>query len=301
MQSPIFIVGLHRTGSSLLTNIFRKNPNILIFEEMHFLSAWRKDFNNFHKIYLKNNKNIKSTKKLVELFFSKDKFPGLNTPFWNYFEKHPEEKELKDLLTSNLLNSNNSLESIFKIIIEKTTYYRGYERCCVKFPMHISFVPRLFEWYPDSKIIHITRDPRAILVSKKNDPGGIIRRKDWGPVVAFLLRRLMLFYVFLQFYKASKIHDTLKFHKNYFLVKYEDLLNNQLCTIKKLCEFTNMQFHDGMSNPQKGQYSSITGEKREGFDKASAFRWKNEIWPYEDKLMSFLAKSSMGRFGIQYR
>ena len=118
MQNPIFIVGLHRTGSSLLTNIFRKNPNILIFEEMHFLSLWRKDFRYINKKYVKNIRNLKSTKKLVELFFSKEKVAGLNTPFWRYFQKHPGEKKLKNILIKNIYNSDKSLESIFKIIVE---------------------------------------------------------------------------------------------------------------------------------------------------------------------------------------
>jgi hypothetical protein len=52
-----------------------------------------------------------------------------------------------------------------------------------------------------------------------------------------------------------------------------------------------------MSNPKRGQYSSITGERKEGFDPNSVIRWKNEILPYENKLMAFLTKSSMKRFG----
>jgi len=299
MQNPIFIVGLHRTGSSLLTNIFRSNPNILIFEEMHFLSPWRKDFRHIYKKYAKGNLSAESAKSLVELFFSKNKKHGMDTPFWKYFERNPGEKKLKDMLTSNLSNSNNSLENIFKTIIEKTTFYRGYERCCVKFPMYISFAPQLLKWYSDSKIIHITRDPRAILVSKKNDPGGILRRYNWNPIVSFLLRRIMLFYVFIQFFWASKVHSRLKSQKNYFLVKYEELLNNPLFTIQKLCEFTNTKFDDRMSNPKRGQYSSITGERKGGFDPNSAIRWKNEILPFENKLMAYLTKSSMKRFDYQ--
>lgn len=297
MQNPIFIVGLHRTGSSLLTNILRKNPNILIFEEMHFLTPWRKDFRNIHKKYLKNNLNAKSARNLIELFFSNNKIPGLNTPFWKYFERHPKENELKALLNISLLNSDNSLESIFKIVTEKTAYYRGYSQYCVKFPVYINYAPQLFKWFPDSKIILIIRDPRAILVSKKNDPGGILRRINWNPVFAFFLKRMMLIFVFIQFFWASKIHSKLKLHRNYFLVKYEELLDNPLNTIHKLCEFINIRFDDRMSNPKKGQYSSITGERKEGFDKSSAFRWKNNILPYENKLLYLLSKSSLRRFG----
>ena len=297
MQNPIFIVGLHRSGSSLLTNIFRKNPNILIFEEMHFLSPWRKDFRSINRKYFKNNGSLKSTQKLVELIFSKKKIAGLNTPFWKYFKKHSNEKKLKDILIGEIYNSNKSLESIFKIIIEKSTEYRGYKRCCVKFPTYINFVPKLFEWYPNAKIIHITRDPRAILISKKKDPGGILCRRKWDPMCSFMIKRLMLLYVFYQFFLTSKIYYKYKTHKNYFLVKYEELLTNPLMTVQNLCKFTNIKFDGCMLNPKRGQYSSITGERKEGFDKVSAFRWKNEILPLEDQLMSVLAKSSMKRFG----
>ena len=69
--------------------------------------------------------------------------------------------------------------------------------------------------------------------------------------------------------------------------------------IQQLCKFTNIQYDDRMSNPKMGQYSSITGKRKEGFDKDSAFRWKNQIWPVENKLMYFLTKSSLKRFGYQ--
>jgi hypothetical protein len=54
-----------------------------------------------------------------------------------------------------------------------------------------------------------------------------------------------------------------------------------------------------MLNPKKGQYSSITGEKKSGLDKEAAFRWQNVISPFEKNLMSILAKSSMQRLGYK--
>ncbi len=35
-----------------------------------------------------------------------------------------------------------------------------------KTPTHYKYVPTLLEWYPEAKIIHTFRDPRAILVSQ---------------------------------------------------------------------------------------------------------------------------------------
>jgi hypothetical protein len=69
--------------------------------------------------------------------------------------------------------------------------------------------------------------------------------------------------------------------------------------VKKLCQFIDIPFDDSMSNPKMGQYSSITGERREGFDKESAYRWRKEILPFEKLMMSVLTRSSMRRFGYE--
>jgi hypothetical protein len=47
--------------------------------------------------------------------------------------------------------------------------------------MYINFVPQLFEWYSDARIIHITREPRAIITGERRegfDKGSAFRWKD---------------------------------------------------------------------------------------------------------------------------
>jgi hypothetical protein len=233
---------------------------------------------------------------MIELIFSRRWEPGIASPFWYYDIKEVNNYDFKTILSDRMMKSNKSLESIFKIIIEEITASKGYSRCCMKFPVSVNYVPKLVEWYPECKIIHITRDPRAIAISKTNDPGGTQKIIERHPYLRFAIRKMMINYVLLQYIWATKLHCKYNEIKNYALFKYEDLLAEPENTIRRLCEFTDIDFFQEMLNPKAGQASSITGKTHKGFNKKAATHWKESIHPYEEKIITRLTIKSMKRF-----
>ena len=107
----------------------------------------------------------------------------------------------------------------------------------------------------------------------------------------------MIFFVILQFLWSSKIHLKYKHLDNYLLLRYEDLLDNPEKVIKKLCDFCEIDYLNGMLNPDEGQASSLTGKKSSGFDKAASNRWKQHITGFENKLITFILNKSKKRLG----
>ena len=299
MDNPIFIVGLPRSGSTLWAKILEKNKNILRFREMFFLRPWGKDFRYFYRKKVGDLSIENNITKMIELIFSGEKIAGINGTFWEDMGKI-NDNDLKDKIHNKILNSDKSLENIFKIIIEETTKFKGYKRCFVKFPVYFSYIPKLLEWYPQCKVIHITRDPRAIAISKTNDPGGtqkLIKKYSQINHISYFIKKIMIFFVIFQYIWDSKVHNKCKKFQNYALFRYEDLLNNPEKTILELCEFSKIKFNKRMLYPDEGEESSLTGKKRKGFDKKAAFRWKNVISPLEKKIVTFFTKNSMKRFG----
>ena len=147
--------------------------------------------------------------------------------------------EMVSVLSSahKIKDSDRSLGSIFKILLEEITAFNGQNRFCVKFPLYVNYIPMLMQWFPKCRVIHIIRDPRAITASKTNDPdgtGAIIRRY---PYLRFLIRKIMIFFVIMQYIWSSKLHCKFKKYENYALFKYEDLLVDQEIVIKDLCQF----------------------------------------------------------------
>ena len=302
MENPIFIVGLRRSGSTLWLNIFAANQNIFRMGEMELLTPWRKDFRYFLQKQVGDLSNEKNIDKMLELMFSSEKVPGITGPFWyTDIKRKLNDPNLKKRISNRLLGSDKSLNSIIKILIEEITYFKGHNRCCIKFPVYVNHVPELLQWYPGCKIIHIIRDPRAIAISKTNDPGGTARIINKFPYLKFIIRKMMLFFVIIQYIWTSRLHLKFKGIENYALFKYEDLLVDPERVIKELCEFTKIDYVPEMLNPQhkeqKGQTSSVTGERYDSFNKKAAIHWKNVISPFEERVITLLTKSSMRRFG----
>lgn len=299
MDNPIFIVGLPRSGSTLWAKILEKNENILRFREMFFLRPWRKDFRYFYRKKVGDLSINKNISKMITLIFSDKKKSGIDETFWEDIGKLNNEN-LKDKLYNRIKESDRSIESIFKIIIEETTKFKGYNRCFVKFPVNFNYIPKLLQWYPQCKVLHITRDPRATAISKTNDPGGtarLIKRYSQISHLSYFIKKIMIFFVIFQYNWESKVHIKCKKYQNYKLFRYEDLLLNPEKTIRELCDFSEIEFNKKMLYPGEGEESSLTGKKRKGFDKKAASRWKKVISPFEKKIVTFFTKNSMERFG----
>jgi hypothetical protein len=296
-KKPVFIVGLPRSGSTLWHNIISSGTNMLRIAEMHFLNPWRKDFRYFCKRYVGDLQVDKNVKKMVDLIFSDKSIKGLTGWFWQADINNVKNPKFKAQFYNKILESDRSLDSIFKILIQEITDFHGTERCCIKFPVYPNYIPQLLEWYPDCKILHITRDPRAIAVSRTNDPDGTRKKISKYPYLSFVIRKIMIYFVVLQYGWTSRIHCYYQNNRNYALFRYEDLLVDSERVVKQLCKFIEHDFKPEMLNPQKGQESSITRKKTNGFDKKAGSRWKKVISPFDKWLITFLTRKSVRRFG----
>ncbi len=295
---PIFIVGLPRSGSTLWSRVIGAHPDLAFFAEMHYLSVWHRDF----RTVLRNVGNLseeKNIQKLIEGIFSKQQVPGLKHGRWFWKQiRGLEENGLKEsLLKAIIACQDRTIGALFKIVIEEATRCQGKNRAVVKFPVYPAYLGHLVEWWPEGKIIHISRDPRSLAASKTNDPNGVARligRHKW---MSHFLPTLGKYFAVFQYMWDSHTHARFKDHPNYRLFLYEDLVSRPDQVIHELCEFCGIDFSESMLNPAAGQASSVTGQKSSGFDPSRAEGWKRILSPAESQFIKKITKSSMGRFG----
>jgi Sulfotransferase family len=292
---PMFIVGLPRTGSTLWAKVISQNPDILIFDEMHYLSPFRKDFRYVIKNKVGDLRSDDNVRKMVDLLFSETSVDGIRGGFW--VEIKGRKQKLKPILSMRILESDRSLGSIFRILIVESTRAFGYNHCLVKFPVHFAYAKQLRAWFPKAKIIQITRDPRATAVSKSSDSGGTERlvKKHPGYKKGIIIASKV--YVILQYIWSSYIHQKMQATKDYELFSFEELLFKPEHTLRKLCGFLEIEYTDAMLNPSKGQPSSITGQFYKGLNAEAAIRWRNKMPKRESNFIHFLTKQSMARLG----
>jgi len=240
--------------------------------------------------------------KMVELSFAKKNIPGLDSVFWRFVNidavKNP---ELKKEICRRIKQSDRSLGAIARIFIEEITRFSGRTRACVKFPVDVGHIPELVAWFPDCKIMHITRDPRAVAMSKTNDPSGTALKIRKHPCLASLIRKMAVCFVIAQYRRTARLHLRFKDLGNYRLFRYEDLLAQPERVLRELCDFIGADFTEDMLEPQKGRHehqrSSLTGKQQKAFDVSAATRWQTVISPIDNMIISRLTKRSMKRLG----
>jgi hypothetical protein len=279
------------------------SPGILRLAEPRFLARpGQRDFKFFLKSQAADLSHDEDVDKLVELCFSRKEFPGLEGAFWRFGGiKAAEDAALQKSIAEKVKESDRSLGSICRIIIEEVTRFSGYDRACVKFAVDVEHIPKLMEWFPGCKVIHITRDPRAVAMSKSNDPSGSALRILEHPRLAWLIRKLAIWHVIAQYRQSSQLHAHYRKWESYRLFRYEDLLAEPERTLRDLCGFAEIEFVPEMLDPRKGQHdhqpSSLTGKRQKSFDPAAAIRWKSVISRIDNWLISTFTLGSMRRLG----
>jgi hypothetical protein len=303
VKSPIFIVGPHRAGSTLWHNLVAMSPGILRLPEARFLGpARQRDFRYFLRTQIGDLSKEENVDRLVELCFSRRFIPGLGGALWKWKGiEMAEDPALHQAISKGIKESDRDLGSIARIFVEQLTLFSGCSRACLKFPLDVRYIPELMEWFPEGKVVHITRDPRGLAMSKSNDPSGTGPLVQRHPYLAWLIRKAALAVVILNYRLSAKSHRQLKGRPNYSLFRYEDLLAEPEKTLRELCEFIEIEFSDDMLQPQKGKHehqpSSLTGKQQKAFDPEAAIRWQRVISPFDNFLIASATRSSMRELG----
>jgi hypothetical protein len=296
----IFIVGLSRSGTTLMRKIINSSDEIGICDENHFLGhlipsqgarhAFRKIGN------LSNDENVH---RLVNYIYSgeyeRDTKYRLISFQWRWMIKRVD----REIFLQKLLASDRSERAIFIAMMEVFIEKRGRSIMGEKTPAHLRYVDTLIEWFPTAKVIHMLRDPRAIYVSEYR------RRKELPITPPFkqLKRFDLLFKTFLVLQVSviwlEGLFWSARFKKrypnNYYLQCFEDIVNDPENSLQKLCDFLEIDFDPAMLEQVVVSRGFSVGEK--GFDAKAATRWKKHIDPWIEKWFNLIFGKYLKKFG----
>lgn len=288
---PVFIVGCSRTGSTLLQNLLNRYTAIDILSEIHFLTPrWiHKDFYRSIKPFMKLN-DEKFADEVINLMYSGKLF-GV---FWEKIEqRNLDRRDLRE----GLITSGKDLARIFFTLMETHAKRNGKSILGAKFPVYICYAEKLFEWFKDGLIIHTIRDPRAIFASQYFKR----RAEKGGPLKHTIAAIVQFVHISIQFYWAFRVHCKLKDRKNYFLCKYEALIQHPEETLKSICDFLSIPFDPRMLEPRSILNTSFQTEREvtKTFQTSSLNRWKTKLPKVAVIPLELLHCTAMREFGYR--
>lgn len=214
MMSPIFIVGVPRSGTTLLQSLLSASPETYSLPETHFFSTVLPKLNCQFGDTLSPEKLKEAfalIHELMELRFSDDVAMRL------------EAQARQGMLTGKFL-----FEAILEAYRPQTDVAR-WLRVIEKTPLHLEYIPEILAHYPTAKFIHIVRDPRSVISS--------IIQTSFAPT-----QWLLWYTQYWNFAVELGRHAVSQFPDAVIAVRYEDLTENPKLILQKLCEFIGMQF-----------------------------------------------------------
>ncbi|MHC4387072.1 MAG: sulfotransferase family protein [Planctomycetota bacterium] len=214
---PVFILGLPRSGTTLLRDLLNRSPEIsIVVYETWFFPYMIKKFG--YDIDLNQSSCMK------EFYYE-----FINTAFYDRMRDKGCCIAVNDLEN---IEDKQSWASIFEFLLRFFTPEKGGTNfiCGDKTPGYTHHIGLLHKVFPESRFIHIIRDPRDCALSTIK-----FRRKSiyraaarWSESIGECRRKV----------KSKNIQ--------YLELYYEDLLENPQKVLKNICDFLGCSFSEDM-------------------------------------------------------
>jgi sulfotransferase family protein len=286
----IFIVGMSRSGTTLMRNILNKSDEIAISRENHFLGhllgseGMRHKFRKFGDLH--DDENVR---RLVDFLYSggseKSSWLRRSSAQWRWITRRID----KEVFLQKILESDRSERAMFALMMDLFAERKGKAIKGEKTPAHFQYADTLLDWFPNAKIIHMMRDPRGIYISEVHR-----RQKEAQSFPYRELKRippLMKFYILLQTTltwstsaRSAKANQA-KFPGRYAVQRFEDLVRQPEEQVRVLCTYLGVPFQAQMLEQEV--VSMGFQEKQSGFDAGAADRWKKYIGPFATRWFLF--------------
>ena len=293
--SHIFIVGTGRSGTWLMRQCLNKHPDVALCGETYFLGSlvlpgYRRRFARVGDLFTDSG-----ARQIVDHIYHGFRDPN----FWRWVRSNiPHEDFLREVLASDRTD-----RALFDLVMR--SYSADGQVRGDKSPGHVFHASTLLEWYPEAKIVHMLRDPRAVFVSKKTR----VASGEWNTLPYRLFGRLgpaldiaLVFDVLIHWRRAASLHHRYQrdHPHRYRMIRYEDLVGDPESHLRDLCEFLGITFTESMLQPTSTNSSFLPhGTRTDGFDVSAVARWRKQITPAQNRLYVWSCRRQLREFGYQ--
>lgn len=241
VDSPIFIVGANRSGTTLLRLLLNAHPHIAIPDEL---------------IYFRS--------RLAGIPIERWREPGLSAPAYESFvDQFLDENcgPLDDLnraeLKNRILDGPSNFKYPYQCALEAWAEHHGKERWGEKTPGNLFYLDILLKMFPSAQVLYMVRDPRAGVASMQKVsffPDDVVfnalsRRKHDIDGRAHLRRHV----------PPSQRKTVL----------YEELVRHPESVLRSICDFLGVSFTPQVFRFHEEAGSYMKDEAEEGYNAAA--------------------------------
>jgi len=272
-ESPIFIVGMDRSGTTLMSALLDAHPRIAIAPETWFMSHWYAPHAGL------DLRDRLSLEQVLARGIAHDFFPHLGID--------------AAALTREVLGGGDpTFAGIFAAMMRAYAGRFGKARWGEKTPHHYRHARVLLDWYPGVRLIFMVRDPRAVYASFARTPYGHAwtdkQAREWSDYI-WLTRQLTS-------------------DPRVLAVRYEDLAERPGETLGAVCSFIGEEFTPAMLDRSTAVHRleghdgwRLDHERKaiEPITTASVNAWQDKLAPYQIAIIEHYAGELMESLGYR--
>ena len=204
--TPFFIVGCRRSGTTLVERILNSHSRLAVYYETYFFPLFSRELRFFGD--LRSQANLEY---FIDNFRAIIRIQGVEPPSTEAIRR--------------LLHQPVASE-VFGAFLHLFATGQDKSRGGEKTPEHHRFLAEMTQWFPDSPIVFVVRDPRDTIVSIRRVFGAKTREgiHSWNEAVRNLMAH----------------------RERVFLVRLEDLVSDPRGGVRHLCSGVGEDFEEGM-------------------------------------------------------
>ncbi|MCK5738093.1 sulfotransferase [bacterium] len=264
-QRYIFIVGNSRSGTTMMGRIFGSHPDVFMLNELHF----------FEELWSPADRgktcgSEQALQLLMKLLVNQ------NDPFYHRGDPARYTTEAENIMVALPEKAHTKIE-LFQAFLMFETLRHDKKIPCLQTPRNVYYLKEVFEFFSNSRVIHMVRDPRDILLSQK-------RRWKQRSLGAAHITRWETFRVWVNYHPVTISHlwnaaigagYAFDENPNLLHVKFEDFVRNAVTKLTELCPFVGVDYAPGMEEvPQLNSSSSREAPTAKKINPNVAERWK---------------------------
>ncbi len=286
-KKVVFVTGASRSGTTMLSRVLDQHSEVLGLHELHIFGdvispqdllktpSVKEQIDTVATILNRQDKNIWQA--------------GSNA------DQIDNAKAIVDKLDSN----KRSYAQLYLAACNKFTDDAGKRIACEQTPRNIFYARELLDAMPEAYIVHMLRDPRAVLASQKSRwsrnflgtskmPFKEVVR-SWCNYHPITLSKLWC--------KANQIAIGMSDHPRFHILRFESILEDPQEKVTEICEFLGVEFEPKMLEISVigSSHLSIKEEKK-GIAKEAANNWITILTPGERQICEKINAQPMRYF-----
>ncbi len=289
-DSPVFSAGHPKSGTSLLRSVLDSHPELITYPEE----------TNFFRRYLPKTAGLNleqklelSDKYLTHIFEWNQENPPAHQagyPDRDYSNIPVAEvhEAVRQFIGERFAHDGDMLSAVMlafgRVTGQLTTQSHHWVE---KTPYNEHYADKIFDWWPEGRVVHTVRDPRDNFTSYHR------KHADWSP----------------ESFALNWVHSTQAGLDNrekygpgrYLLLRFEDLTSAPDTQLNELCKFLGINDDPSLRQPVRGGKpwggNSMFADQFTTISAAPVGRWTESLKDDEAATLEIIAGSVMNRLG----